>query len=58
MKKILALMLVLAMVLALAACGGKTDDKTDDTAKVALPTLTYLYNTSEGHKVIGEYLHS
>ena len=58
MKKILALMLVLAMVLALAACGGNTDDKNDDTAKVALPTLTYLYNTSEGHKAIGEYLQS
>ena len=57
MKKILALMLVLAMVLALAACGGNTDKTGDDTtAKVALPTLTYLYNTGEGHKAIGEYL--
>ena len=57
MKKLLALLLALAMMFAFAACGGNNDDKDDDTtAKVALPTLTYLYNTSEGHKAIGEYL--
>ena len=57
MKKLLALLLALAMMFAFAACGGNNDDKDDDTtAKVALPTLTYLYNTGDGHKAIGEYL--
>ena len=49
MKKVLALLLVIAMLsLTLVACGNKEDD--------AFPTLTYLYNTSDGHKAIGEYL--
>ena len=51
MKRILALVLVAVMMLPLAACGGS--NKT-----VTTPTLTYLYNTSEGHKAIGEYLQS
>lgn len=60
MKKLLALVLALAMMFAFAACGDNTDTTSkggDDTiAKVALPTLTYLYNTGESHKAIGEYL--
>ena len=34
--------------------------KYDETSKkfTDFPTLTYLYNTSEGHKAIGEYLQS
>ncbi len=51
MKRILAVVILVAMLLTLVACGGK--NKT-----VTTPTLTYLYNTSEGHKAIGEYLQS
>ena len=50
MKRILAVVLLAVMMLSLVACGG---NKT-----VTSPTLTYLYNTSEGHKAIGEYLQS
>ena len=71
MKKFLALMLVLVMLVSvMASCGDKktpanndnNNNNNDDNAqtqtyeKGAFPTLTYLYNTSEGHKVIGEYL--
>ena len=61
MKKIIAILLVLAMTFAFAACGGNGDVSStggDEVAKVALPTLKYLYNTGESHKVIGEYLQS
>ena len=59
MKKLLALALVLVMVLAMVACGPAATTNNDTTfKKVATPTLTYLYNTSEGHKAIGEYLQS
>ena len=50
MKRILALALVAVMMLALVACGGS---KTVNT-----PSLTYLYNESDAHKAIGEYLQS
>ena len=50
MKRILAVALVAVRMLALVACGG--------SKTVSTPTLTYLYNTSEGHKAIGEYLQS
>ena len=50
MKKFLALLLVLVMVVACFAACGKTEEENNT------PTLTYLYNTSEGHKAIGEYL--
>ena len=69
MKKILALLLVIVMLAtALVGCGKKkTDDPAATTAptttedgvtinKGAFPTLTYLYNTNDGHKAIGEYL--
>ena len=49
MKRILALVLVLVMLCSCFAACGKA--KT-----VTTPTLTYLYNTSDAHKVIGEYL--
>ncbi len=52
MKKVLALVLAVVMLLGVAACG----DNTTTTDKVTPPTLTYLYNTSDGHKAIGEYL--
>ncbi len=50
MKKILALVLACVMLLGLAACG--------KTETGEFPTLTYLYNTSEAHQAIGEYLQS
>ena len=52
MKKVLALVLAVVMLLGVAACGKDTTT----TDKVTPPTLTYLYNTSDGHKAIGEYL--
>ena len=52
MKRILAVVILAVMMLSLVACGGSSN-KT-----VTTPTLTYLYNTSEGHKAIGEYLQS
>ncbi|MBQ8005197.1 MAG: hypothetical protein IJ303_02670, partial [Clostridia bacterium] len=58
MKKFLSLLIVSVMLLSLFACG-KDDGNTpagDDSAKGAFPTLTYLYNTSDSHKAIGEYL--
>lgn len=54
MKKLLAVLLVCAMLVSLAACGGKGSD----VKQVETPTLTYLYNTSDSHKAIGEYLQS
>ena len=54
MKKILAIILASLMVLSLAACGPKDTGNTDN--KVNVPTLTYLYNEGEGHKLIGEYI--
>ena len=51
MKRILAVVILAVMMLSLVACGG-------GTKTVTTPTLTYLYNTSEGHKAIGEYLQS
>lgn len=50
MKKVLALLLVVMMLVSLVACGG---NKNDDGK---FPTLTYLYNTNDNHKAIGEYL--
>ena len=55
MKKILALILVLTMlVLSMAACKKEKEEESDKISN--FPTLTYLYNTSDGHKAIGEYL--
>ncbi|MBP5270409.1 MAG: peptide ABC transporter substrate-binding protein [Clostridia bacterium] len=50
-KKLLAVILAIAMLglCVLASCGKKSEAG-------APPTLKYLYNTSEGHKAIGEYL--
>jgi len=48
MKKFLALLLVAVMLVGVTACGQKEENNT--------PTLTYLYNTNDGHKAIGEYL--
>ncbi len=54
MKKLLAVLLVCAMLASLAACGGTGSE----VKQVETPTLTYLYNTSDSHKAIGEYLQS
>ena len=54
MKKVLALLLVVMMLVSLVACGGNKDN--DDGKIENFPTLTYLYNTNESHKAIGEYL--
>jgi len=51
MKRILALVLAVLMLTTLFA--GCSSNKT-----VTSPSLTYLYNTSDSHKVIGEYLQS
>ncbi len=49
MKKVLALLLVISMLaLVMVGCGNKEED--------AFPALTYLYNTGDAHKAIGEYL--
>ena len=54
MKKILSLALVCAMVvLALTACVTPEEPKQVVTD---FPNMTYLYNTSDSHKAIGEYL--
>ena len=55
MKKLLAVILVLTMLLSFAACGGNGGK---DVKQVEAPTLTYLYNTGDSHKAIGEYLQS
>lgn len=49
MKKILALLLVLVMLV-----GSFTGCAKKETGE--FPTITYLYNTSDSHKAIGEYL--
>ncbi|MBR2907267.1 MAG: hypothetical protein IKC26_11820 [Clostridia bacterium] len=53
MKKIFAIVLVGLMLCGLVACsGGNKDD-----GKISnFPTLTYIYNTDQSHKAIGEYL--
>ena len=67
MKKFLSILLVIAMlcsVALLSACGTKKEEKkpaadsgvTVDFEPGTPPTFKYLYNTSEGHKAIGEYL--
>ena len=59
MKKILSILLVVAMLFALVACNNTGNNNDDDAVKtVAAPSLKYLYNTSEAHKAIGEYLQS
>lgn len=57
MKKFFALLLAGLMVLSLVACT-KPEDETngEGEGKIAPPTLTYLYNTSDAHKAIGEYI--
>ena len=65
MKKFLAIVLAVLMLLTMmVSCGKKDPDanKGNDPEAITkfsnFPTLTYLYNTSEGHKAIGEYLQS
>ncbi len=56
MKKTLVLLLVFVLAVScLAGCGKKKEEATVFTN---IPSLTYLYNTSEGHKAIGEYIQS
>ena len=50
MKKLLAVVLVLTMILSFASCKKKEDNK--------FPTMTYIYNTSDAHKAIAEYVQS
>ena len=54
MKRILALALAVIMLLGATACAGGSSSGD----KSAVPTLTYLYNTDDNHKAIGEYLQS
>ncbi len=54
MKRIIALVLTVLMLISATACAGGSSSGD----KSAPPTLTYLYNTGDAHKVIGEYLQS
>lgn len=55
MKKIFAIVLAGLMLCGLVACSGGNNG--DDDFKISnFPTLTYIYNTNDGHKVIAEYL--
>ena len=54
MKKFLALLLACLMLVAVVACGPK--EPADDGKLSNFPTLSYLYNESDAHKAIGEYL--
>ena len=57
MKKFLAILLAAIMLVSFAACTKPNENPpADGTTKYAPPTLTYLYNTSDSHKAIGEYL--
>ena len=44
------------MLVSFAACGQKEQTGDDKITLVNTPTLSYLYNTSEAHQAIGEYL--
>ncbi len=57
MKKFVSLALVAAMLL-VACTFVSCKDKNEDVKFTNVPSMTYLYNTSEGHKAIGEYLQS
>ena len=58
MKKILSLMLVLLMVVCIfAGCKKDPENPSNEEVKFTnFPAMTYLYNTNDGHKAIGEYL--
>ena len=57
MKKFLAILLAAIMLVSFAACTKPNENPpADGTTKYAPPTLTYLSNTSDSHKAIGEYL--
>ncbi|MBQ2730711.1 MAG: hypothetical protein IJF24_01675 [Clostridia bacterium] len=55
MKKVLLFTLAVAMIFSITACT-KAPEVT--TEKVDFPAVTYLYNTADNHKAIGEYLQS
>ena len=51
MKKLICFLILLCyLIFSLSGCGRKS--------KNSMPTLEYLYNTSESHQAIGEYLQS
>ena len=60
MKKVLSLALVAVMLFVCVSCGNSGNTTSSDPAegvtKITFPTMEYLYNTSEGHKAIGEYI--
>ena len=59
MKKILAALLCAVMLLGLVACTTpQTPAGEEDVKFTNVPSLTYLYNESDAHKAIGEYLQS
>ncbi len=55
MKKFFALLLAGLMMVSLVACSDPKDQSGED-GKVNPPSLTYLYNTSDSHKAIGEFI--
>ncbi len=54
MKKILAMVLAVVLLLGITAC----TPQDNSAEKIAPPTLKYLYNTSDAHKAIAEYIQS
>ncbi len=52
MKKAISLLLIFVSVFSLFGCMGNISSQNTP------PTFTYLYNTSESHKAIGEYIQS
>ena len=52
MKRVVTFILAAILLLSLVSCG------TEKSSELTPPTLKYLYNTSEAHKAIGEYLQS
>lgn len=53
MKRVVTFLLAALLLFSLVSCGNKKPAE-----QLTPPTLKYLYNTSEGHKAIGEYLQS
>ena len=58
MKKLIALLVALVMCAAIMTACTKPNDETNAGKLTNFPSLSYLYNTGDAHKAIGEYLQS